>query len=62
MDDFTRFCQEVKYKLEKGKIYSYFIQDDFSHNLHMIEIVDNKGNVTWNYFNKTSGMQQTRGV
>lgn len=57
MDDFTRVCQEVNYKIEKGKLHSYFIQEDFSLSKKLIEIVDNKGNVTWRYFDKTSGQE-----
>ncbi len=57
MNDFERVCQEVSYKLNKLKISSYWITEDFSKDLRMIEIVDNKGNVSWNYFKKDTGMQ-----
>jgi len=58
MNDYTRVMQEVEYKLKKGKIYSYFIQEDFSRDLKLIEIVDKTGQVIWNYFNKRTGEQQ----
>ncbi len=62
MNDFERVCQEVAYKLNKLKIMSYWITEDFNKEMKMIEIVDNKGNVSWSYFDKKSGVQITRGV
>jgi hypothetical protein len=61
MNDYERVLQEVNYKLTKSKIYSYFIVEDFSKELKMVEIVDSKGNTSWNYFDKQTGLQK-RGV
>lgn len=58
MDDFERVLKELVYKLKNGKIISYFIEDDFNNELKMVEIVDKKGNVTWDYFDKNTGEQK----
>lgn len=55
MTDFEKITRNVEYKFKRGLIKAYFICPTFSKTRAMIETVNNRDKVLWQYFDKTTG-------